>query len=49
MAIATQARARTPHPVAFDVFYPERLSRLKVIFKLFLAIPHFIVLLGARG
>ncbi len=31
-------------PVAFDVEYPERLSRLLIFFKWLLAIPHFIIL-----
>jgi len=31
-------------PVAFDVEYPDRLSRLLIFFKWLLVIPHFIVL-----
>lgn len=31
------------HPVAFDIEYPERLSRLTTFFRLLLAIPQFIV------
>lgn len=34
---------RAPHPVQFEVDYPERLSRLLIFVKLFLVIPHFIV------
>jgi len=32
-----------PHPVAFDVTYPERLSRLSSFFRLILVIPQLIV------
>jgi hypothetical protein len=32
-----------PHPVAFDVAYPDRLSRLTTFFRLFMAIPQMIV------
>lgn len=32
-----------PHPVSFDVEYPERLSRLRVFFRLLLAIPQLII------
>jgi hypothetical protein len=35
---------KPPHPVAFDVAYPEHLSRIKIFFKIFLAIPQLIVL-----
>lgn len=35
---------RAPHPVQFEVEYPERLSRLLIFVKLFLIIPHAIVL-----
>lgn len=31
------------HPVVFDVAYPARLSRIRIFFKLLLAIPHLIV------
>jgi hypothetical protein len=31
-----------PHPVQFEVDYPERLSRVKAFFKWLLVIPHFI-------
>ncbi len=34
---------RPPHPVVFDVEYPERLSRLTTFFRLILVIPHLIV------
>jgi hypothetical protein len=34
---------RAPHPVSFDVAYPERLSRLTTFFRIFLAIPQLIV------
>lgn len=34
---------RPPHPVAFDVEYPERLSRLTTFFRIILAIPQLIV------
>ena len=34
---------RPPHPVAFDVAYPERLSRASTFFKILLAIPQIIV------
>lgn len=40
MSIA-EAAVRPPHPVSFDVEYPERLSRLKTFFRLILAIPQF--------
>jgi hypothetical protein len=33
-----------PHPVTFDVAYPERLSRVLIFFKLFLIIPHLIAI-----
>jgi hypothetical protein len=36
---------KPPHPVAFDVAYPERLSRVKIFFKLLLAIPQAIAIL----
>ncbi len=42
MAVAHQQQ-RPPHPVSFDVAYPERLSRVLIFFKLLLAIPQFIV------
>ncbi|MCH8025150.1 MAG: DUF4389 domain-containing protein [Chloroflexi bacterium] len=32
-----------PHPVSFDVEYPERLSRLRTFFRLLLAIPQLII------
>lgn len=35
---------RAPHPVQFEVEYPERLSRLLLFVKIFLIIPHVIVL-----
>ena len=37
------ASFRPPHPVAFDVEYPEHLSRLTTFFRLILAIPQLIV------
>jgi hypothetical protein len=42
MAIAYE-QPRPPHPVAFDVAYPERLSRGLIFVKWLLAIPQFIV------
>lgn len=42
MTIAEQPRP--PHPVFFDVEYPERVSRLTTFFRLFMAIPQFIVI-----
>jgi len=36
-------QARPPHPVYFDVEYPKRVSRLTTFFRLFMAIPQFIV------
>ena len=33
-----------PHPVAFDVAYPERVSRLSTFFRILLAIPQLIVI-----
>ena len=42
MTIAAQ-QERPPHPFAFDVEYPERLSRWLIFFKLLLAIPHSII------
>ncbi len=35
-----------PNPVRFDVEYPEKLSRLLIFVKWFLAFPHFFVLIG---
>ena len=43
MAVAYQEQ-KPPHPVAFDVAYPERLSRILIFFKLILAIPQFIAI-----
>jgi len=40
---AAYQEQKPPHPVAFDVAYPERVSRLTTFFRLFLAIPQFIV------
>ncbi|MGD0115434.1 MAG: DUF4389 domain-containing protein [Dehalococcoidia bacterium] len=40
----TTGVASPTFPVAFDVEYPERLSRLLIFFKWLLAIPHFIIL-----
>ncbi len=34
--------ARPPHPVSFDVAYPERLSRLTTFFRLILVIPQLL-------
>ena len=34
---------RQPHPVTFDVEYPERLSRLSTFFRLILVIPQLFV------
>lgn len=34
---------REPHPVVFEVAYPERMSRLSTFFRLILAIPQLIV------
>lgn len=48
----TEQQPRPPHPVFFDVEYPERVSRLTTFFRLFMAIPQFIVvylLLMAMG
>ena len=42
MTVAAE-QPRPPHPVAFDVAYPERLSRVTTIFRLFMAIPQLIV------
>ena len=43
-AIAPAAPAgKAPHPVAFEVEYPERLSRLTTLFRLILVIPQYIV------
>jgi len=44
LAVADQQHERPPHPVAFDVAYPERLSRVRIFFKLLLAIPQFIAI-----
>lgn len=43
--IEDQARqpSKPPHPVAFDVEYPERLLRWLVLVKWLLAIPHLII------
>ena len=41
MAITLSPRDQ-PHPVTFDVAYPERLSRVLIFFKIFLIIPHLI-------
>ncbi len=38
------AQQTPPHPVFFDVEYPERVSRLTTFFRLFMAIPQFIVI-----
>jgi hypothetical protein len=38
-----QSAPRPPHPVEFDVEYPEQLSRLSSLFRLILAIPQLIV------
>ena len=38
-----EPNVRPPHPVAFDVVYPERLSRLTTFFRLILVIPQLIV------
>ena len=43
MTVATD-QSRPPHPVAFDVEYPQRVSRLTTFFRLFMAIPQFIVI-----
>jgi hypothetical protein len=37
------ATQQAPHPLAFDVAYPERLSRITTLFRLILAIPQMIV------
>src|SRR4030042_914869 len=37
-----------PYPVGFDAVYPERLSRLSTVFRLFLAIP-LLIFLWALG
>lgn len=45
MSVAVGAEpSRPPHPVTFEVDYPERLSRWLIFVKWLLAIPHFIVL-----
>lgn len=38
----TRPRNRRPHPVQLEIDYPERLSRIKALFKWLLIIPHFI-------
>ena len=38
------AEPRPPHPVSFDVEYPQRVSRLTTFFRLILAIPQLIVI-----
>ena len=38
-----EPNVRPPHPIAFDVVYPERLSRLTTFFRLILVIPQLIV------
>lgn len=43
MTIAAAAPGRAPHPVALDIEYPERLSRVKTAFRLILAIPQLFV------
>ncbi|MDZ4277741.1 MAG: DUF4389 domain-containing protein [Dehalococcoidia bacterium] len=43
MTAALAWRPKPPHPVLFAVDYPERLSRLKTFFRLFLSIPQLIV------
>ena len=43
MTVAT-AQPRPPHPVAFDVQYPQRVSRLTTFFRLLMAIPQLIVI-----
>ncbi|MHB8684436.1 MAG: DUF4389 domain-containing protein [Dehalococcoidia bacterium] len=42
MAFASE-QPRPPHPVAFDVAYPDRLSRGLIFVKWLLAIPQFII------
>lgn len=43
MAIAyADPSAKPPHPVSFDVAYPERLSRLTTFFRLILVIPQLL-------
>jgi hypothetical protein len=37
-------RPPSPYPVRFDVEYPERLSRLKTLVRLILAIPHLLII-----
>lgn len=45
MAIAyADPSAKPPHPVSFDVAYPERLSRLTTFFRLILAIPQLLAM-----
>jgi len=44
MDMAMAAPSPPPHPVTFNVEYPERLSRLLIFVKWLLAIPHVIVL-----
>lgn len=42
MTVAYAEPARPPHPVSFDVAYPERLSRVTTFFRLLLAIPQLL-------
>lgn len=42
MTVVYAEPAKPPHPVSFDVAYPERLSRVTTFFRLLLAIPQLL-------
>lgn len=44
MTAVAVSGGKDPHPVSFDVEYPERLSRVTTFVRLFLAIPQLIVI-----
>lgn len=45
MESTSSAAGSRSYPVAIDVDYPERLSRLLIFVKWLLAIPHYVVLM----
>ena len=44
MALPPLPASQRPHPVVFDVEYPEHLSRWKIFVKWIVAFPHYLVL-----